>query len=242
MPRKNDQLDDWMPDSRRDQRRSSREVSRGVRNPSKKSKPVKGLKLRIIGGDFRGRPVAYHGANFTRPMQDKTRESLFNILGRRVRGTQVVDLFGGTGVLAIESVSRGATSATVVEQNTRAAETIRSTTEKLGIASRVHVVTGDAFRVGPPLLDHSAEPEDVMPAPKVVYFCPPYAMWVEATERLFSLLRTAIDHCPMGSVLVTESDRDFDPESLPGRGWDLRRYGSTTLGFYEPAKICGGDL
>ena len=243
MPRKTDHPDDWMPESGRDRQRVSKEISRGVRTGTKRSKKsAKGVKLRIIGGDMRGRSVPYHGADFTRPMQDKLRESLFNILGRRVKGTQAIDLFGGTGVLGIESISRGASSAVVVEQNTRAADVIRSSGAALDLQTRLTVITGDAFRIGPELICGPGICEDELPTPKVIYFCPPYRLWVEAADRMLSLVRTAIDYCPLGSVLVTESDRDFDPTLLPGKNWDLRRYGSTILGFYEPAQVCGGDL
>ena len=65
---------------------------------------------------MRGRTVVYHGAEFTRPMKDSVRESLFNIIGPRIKGSAVVDLFAGTGAVAFESLSRGASSASAIEK------------------------------------------------------------------------------------------------------------------------------
>ena len=72
-----------------------------------KTTPVTGT-LRVIGGVLRGRLIAYSGEMCTRPMKQRVREATFNLLGPRVVGTQVIDLFAGTGALAWEALSRGA--------------------------------------------------------------------------------------------------------------------------------------
>ena len=122
---------------------------------SRKTKKVRGVKLRVIGGDMRGRTFAYHGESFTRPMKDKIRESLFNILGQSVRGARVADLFAGTGALAIEALSRKAEFAVAIEPNARASHQIRKSLQGLGLERRTEVITGDAFRVAPRLFEQS---------------------------------------------------------------------------------------
>ena len=63
--------------------------------------------MRIIGGDARGRTLVAPAGEKTRPTQDYVRESLFNIIGSRIRDANVLDLFGGTGAMALEALSRG---------------------------------------------------------------------------------------------------------------------------------------
>ncbi|MEM9826786.1 MAG: RsmD family RNA methyltransferase [Planctomycetota bacterium] len=125
------------------------------RGPAKK---LRGVSLRIIGGDLRGRPIAYHGERFTRPMKDKIRESLFNILGNSLRDAIVLDLFAGTGALAMEAISRGARCGIAIEQRVPAAETIRKTLQTFGIDQRLRVMIGDAFRLGPAMLESCQQP------------------------------------------------------------------------------------
>lgn len=245
MPRKNDRVEDWHPDSGRDTRRVTKEMAQGFQASGKRGrkKTVKGVKLRVIGGDMRGRPIPYHGDDLTRPMKDKTREALFNILGKTLGGTVAIDLFSGTGALAIESISRGSSRAIAIEQNTRAADMIRSTGQSLGIEDKLNVITGDAFRVAPALVGSAGvDDPDTMPPPQIVYVCPPYVMWKSEAQRLIEIVRGAVDRCPIGSWVVIETERWFDVETLPGSNWDIRGYGNTVLGFYRPAMVCGGDL
>jgi 16S rRNA (guanine966-N2)-methyltransferase len=204
------------------------------RKPSAAAKPSK---LRVIGGQLRGRTIQYHGAAFTRPMKDNIRENLFNILGSATRGAVCIDLFAGTGALAFESLSRGAKEAVVVEQHRDAVRYIRQTAESLDVASRIRLITGDAFRLAPQLL---APPED--DTPWVVFLCPPYALWEEALDRLVGIIEMVLNNAPPGSVLVAETEKKFPADRLPSGDWDLREYGGTRLAFIEPAIRCGLSL
>ncbi len=195
------------------------------------------IKLRIIGGRFRGRPVQYRGDRATRPMRDSVRENLFNILGKSgVTGVIAWDLFSGTGVLGMEAVSRGASRAVCIEWNRPAAKTIEASAAELGMDDRVEVLMGDAFRLGPEKME-----EETDDTPWLVFFSPPYAFWTEQEATMCGLVRWVARRAPLGSVLVTESDRNWDPERLPGEGWDVRTYGHTQLAFFEPQLLCGMD-
>ena len=130
-------------------------------------------------------------------MKDNIRENLFNILGRAVRGAVCFDLFAGTGALAFESLSRGATSARVVEQNRHAIEVIRKTTNRLGLEHRMEILSGDAFKIAGRLL--MPPPNDT---PWIVFVCPPYVLWEESLEGLRAIIQSTLDHAPPGSVLV----------------------------------------
>ena len=198
------------------------------------SKPGKPTKLRVIGGDMRGRIIHYHGEEFTRPMKDNIRENLFNILLKAVKGSICFDLFGGTGAMAFESLSRGAASAILVEQNRQAVKFIRKTADTLDLESRLRVVTGDTFRLAGNLL---APPRD--DTPWIVFLCPPYILWEESLEDLNRIIQLTLDNAPPGSVLVAETEKKFDATKLPQGEWDFREYGGTRLAFIEPAMKCG---
>lgn len=213
---------------------ASRSASGKAAKAGQAGKPTK---LRIIGGEFRGRRIDYHGAAFTRPMKDNIRENLFNILGSAVRGAIAFDLFAGTGALAFEALSRGAQSAILVEQNRHAVTYLRSTAETLGVSRRVDVLTGDAFRIGATRL--TCPEEDT---PWIVFLCPPYVLWQEAFPDLRGLILRFLEHAPLGSVLVAEMEKGFGVEALPPGNWDFRVYGNTRLGFIESEPRCGLNL
>ncbi len=186
---------------------------------------------------MRGRTIVYHGEEFTRPMKDNIRENVFNILHRAAKGAICFDLFAGTGAMAFESISRGADSAIVVEQNRRAIRFIRETAESLEIESKIRLVNADTFGVagmllGPPSTD----------TPWIVFLCPPYILWHESLEQLCEIIRTVQVNAPPGSVLMVETEKSFDQDKLPAGDWDRRTYGNTTLGFIEPAQVCGMNL
>jgi 16S rRNA (guanine966-N2)-methyltransferase len=105
--------------------------------------------MRVIAGIWRGRRLVAPTGTDTRPTSDRVRESLFSsltsLLGPDLGGGAVLDAFSGSGALALESLSRGCSSATMVESDRKAVTTIRSNVESLGAAGQAHVVTGDIF-------------------------------------------------------------------------------------------------
>ena len=96
--------------------------------------------MRIIAGKWRGRPIEAPPGVGTRPTADRVRETLFSMLASRLgdfEGLRVADLFAGSGALGFEALSRGAASATFVENNSKAAAVIRRNAEKLGVLANV---------------------------------------------------------------------------------------------------------
>jgi len=96
--------------------------------------------MRIIAGKWRGRPIEAPPGIGTRPTADRVRETLFSMLASRLgdfEGLQVADLFAGSGALGFEALSRGAASATFVENNSNAAAVIRRNAERLGVFADV---------------------------------------------------------------------------------------------------------
>ncbi|HEX2256109.1 MAG TPA: 16S rRNA (guanine(966)-N(2))-methyltransferase RsmD [Afifellaceae bacterium] len=109
--------------------------------------------MRIVGGEFRGRPLAGPRGMAVRPTSDRLRETLFNILqhayGLPKPETRVLDLFAGTGALGLEALSRGAASALFVELGVEGRGLIRRNIEALGLGGRTRILRRDATRLGP---------------------------------------------------------------------------------------------
>ncbi len=177
------------------------------------------LGLRIIGGTFRGRKLDYSGDPRTRPMKDRLREAVFNLIGPSVVGSAAIDLFAGTGALGFEALSRGAQRAVFVERHIPTAALIRRNAANLGLdASRHNVAGGSAF-----LWQPGAElPSNI---PWIVFCSPPWEFFHTRTAEMLHLIARLADHCPPGSVMVVEADDRFDMALLPQpRRWDIRPY------------------
>ncbi|MGO8687676.1 MAG: 16S rRNA (guanine(966)-N(2))-methyltransferase RsmD [Candidatus Dormibacteria bacterium] len=107
---------------------------------------------RITGGEWRGRPLTTPRGMVVRPTRGMVRQALFNILGARVSGARVVDLYAGAGSLGFEALSRGAARATFVDQRAQSLALIAATARRFGCEERVELVTADAvawLRRGP---------------------------------------------------------------------------------------------
>jgi len=111
--------------------------------------------MRIIAGQWRGRPIAAPKGDATRPTADRTREALFSMLASRIgsfEGLAVADLFAGSGALGLEALSRGAASCLFVEQDRAALDTLRANIAKLdarGAQVRAQSVLGLGPAVAP---------------------------------------------------------------------------------------------
>jgi len=108
--------------------------------------------MRVVGGRFKGRPLAGPRSNAIRPTSDRMRESLFNILAHGYdlpdEGTRVLDLFAGTGALGLEAISRGAASALFFDTGVEARALIRQNIESLGLTGVARIFRRDATKAG----------------------------------------------------------------------------------------------
>ncbi len=101
--------------------------------------------MRVISGTARGRKLKELQGMDTRPTTDKVKESMFNIIQFEIEGRKVLDLFGGTGQLGIEALSRGAQRCTFVDQRREAAALIRENLKMVGFEDRAKVVQGESL-------------------------------------------------------------------------------------------------
>ncbi|HWB10143.1 MAG TPA: RsmD family RNA methyltransferase [Pirellulales bacterium] len=177
--------------------------------------------VRIIGGVLRGRRLEYPGDPRTRPMKDRVREAVFNLLGD-VEGMTAVDLFAGTGALGFEALSRGAIGAVFVEQHFPTADAIGKNAALLGLADRCQVVPADTlvwFR------RPSRLPELTGDRPWLVFCSPPYELFVSRRDDVLHLLQQLWQAAPRGSAFVVEADDRFDFSLLPQpERWLARSY------------------
>ncbi len=197
--------------------------------------------LRIIGGTLGGRKLKYSGDPRTRPMKERVREAIFNLLGPTVRGKYAIDLFAGTGALAFEAVSRGAVGATLIERHFPSARLIRETASVLEIDHITDVTPGNAFvwlrrfltdELPPTKIIHTTPPRET---PWVVFVSPPYTLYVEQIGHMLTMIGSLVDHAPAGSILVVECDHRFDLQLLPHSDhWRVRKY--------SPAVVATLDL
>ena len=180
-------------------------------------------RLRIIGGRHRGRLLVYSGDPRTRPMKERVREAVFNLLADSVAGKHAIDLFAGTGALGLEAISRGATGATLLERHFPTAQLIRANATQLGLDAQVEVIAANAFY----WVRKQWKPSQ---QPLVVFCCPPYDFYVERQSEMLDLIGAFAIRAPAASTLVVECDDRFDVAHLPESiAWDVRRYPPATL-------------
>lgn len=183
--------------------------------------------LRIIGGQFRGRKLAYSGDLRVRPMKDRVREAVFNLLGPAVKEKHAVDLFAGTGALGLEALSRGAARATLIERHYPTVALIRQNVAALGLDAICDVVPANVFL----WVDH---PDELGRIPWVVFSSPPYDFYVERHDEMLDLLSRLIRAAPAESLFVVESDERFSFNALPDpSAWDVRAYPPAVIGIYR---------
>jgi 16S rRNA (guanine966-N2)-methyltransferase len=176
--------------------------------------------MRVIAGVYRGRELTAPRGRGTRPTSDRVREALFSILGD-VEGAHVLDLFAGSGALAIEAVSRGAAHATLVDSSRAAVAAIARNLQRLGIDATVHRGSALAF------LQQAAVSKRQY---DLVFLDPPYR---DAGSLSGQLTTALVPVLAAEARVVAESDRR-EPLGLGLELLDQRRYGDTLIQIHGP--------
>jgi 16S rRNA (guanine966-N2)-methyltransferase len=177
-----------------------------------RTQPAPG-KVRIIGGRWRGTRLPVAEMAGLRPTSDRARETLFNWLQPALPGARVLDLFAGSGALGLESLSRGAREAVLVERDRAAAESLRQVVARLHAQAEAQVVAADA----PAFLRTPLQGRF-----DIVFVDPPFAagLWPQVFAALPPWLAEA-------AWLYVESPADADADAAPGPGFALHREGRT---------------
>ncbi|HEY5729597.1 MAG TPA: 16S rRNA (guanine(966)-N(2))-methyltransferase RsmD [Anaerolineales bacterium] len=184
------------------------------------------MTLRVIAGKAKGRKLKTVEGDTTRPITDRVKESLFNILGGDVIESNWWDLFGGTGAVGIEALSRGASFVQFTDLKREPIEIIKSNVEHCGFASQSEIRRADAFAYLAGQSDRKFE---------YIYIAPPQYkdMWSKALELLDENLDWLADD---GWVIVQIAPREYrtsTPAVVNLEEFDQRKYGSTLLVFYQ---------
>jgi 16S rRNA (guanine(966)-N(2))-methyltransferase RsmD len=181
--------------------------------------------MRVIAGKAKGRRLESVPGDAVRPITDRAKEALFSILSDEIRGATMLDLFGGTGGVGIEALSRGAERVVFVERYKPALKVIGHNLQRTGLAERAYVVRGDAFKY---LRKENVGPFDV------IYVAPPQykGLWLEALKIIDARPELLTQS---GQVIVQINPTEYEELELENlRMFDTRTYGSVQLDFYAP--------
>lgn len=192
--------------------------------------------MRIIAGEWRSRKLVQPDLTTTRPMPDRLKQSIFDMLGAHFERPgefpplSVGDVFSGSGSMGLEALSRGAARCTFFERDRKALAALRENIIALGAADRAEVVTGDAWREG--VHDPAGRPFDL------IFLDPPYRDSQDASQngparRFLQRIAQREDNLPM-IVLHHEAGVEFIlADDDPWRVQDTRRMGSSRATIFS---------
>lgn len=194
--------------------------------------------MRVVTGEAKGRKLKAPKTTGTRPIIDRVKTALFDILSTRVEDARFLDLFAGTGSVGIEALSRGAASATFIEMSHSVLKLVRENLKITSLADRAETIHADAFKflqncqnekgAGKPL-------QQPCPQYDIIYVAPP--QYHEMAARALGILDTSPLVAESGLVII-----QIHPKERAGVAavpltrlqlTDERKYGSTVLMFYE---------
>ncbi len=181
--------------------------------------------MRIIGGQAKGIRLKSLKDNNTRPTSDRVKESIFNILAVKIHDATVLDLFSGTGNLGLESVSRGASRAYLIEHNKMASKIIQENIDKTKFNNSVELITNDVFKAIKHLRTIGEEFD-------IIFMDPPYCKGfiIPTIESIFlnKLLKAN------GTIVVEHDTKDNIPDNIEDfKKFRQKKYGNTMVSFFD---------
>jgi len=182
--------------------------------------------VRIIAGEFRGRKLLPPASETTRPVTDRVKQSVFDILNPLIPGAVVYDCFAGTGSMGLECLSRGAAQVTFFEADRGATDRLRKNIHTLKVDDRSVVVPRDLFRwISEPTSHGGAT---------LVFLDPPYRFLRERADDLRSWARhVAARHLAPGGTVIFRHDAADVLALPPMQVVDVRTYGGMTVEFLQ---------
>lgn len=179
--------------------------------------------MRIIAGQFRSRVILPpEDDRTTRPITDRVKQSLFDILAPLLEDAIVYDCFAGTGSMGLESLSRGAKRAVFFEADRSALGRLKKNIASLGVESRSTVIPGDLFKY------FQATPAPPEPA-RIVFLDPPYRFLNEQPDRLVKLAERLHGHLAPDGLVSFRHDAADTLALPPLEPADVRTYGGMTI-------------
>lgn len=178
--------------------------------------------MRVIGGTAKGRALKSVPGDSTRPILDRVKAPLFDILRPYLPGMSMLDLFGGTGAVGIEALSQGAEHCVFLDTNARAVATIKDNLATTDLSEKAEVRHTDAFVY----LRNTAKSFDL------IFVAPPQykGIWVEAMRIIAERPHLIADE---GQIIVQIDPKEYEALELTSfREVRQKRYGNTILVFY----------
>jgi 16S rRNA (guanine966-N2)-methyltransferase len=184
------------------------------------------MSLRVIAGKAKGRKLKSVPGDTTRPITDRAKESLFNILAGDVMDSNWWDLFAGTGAVGIEALSRGAAFVRFTDMNRAPIDTINFNVEHCGFKMQAEIRRADAFA------SLVATPHKKF---EYIYIAPPQYkdMWLKALELVDDNITWLAEDAWVIVQIAPREYRVAKPELKHLEEFEQRKYGSTLLVFYE---------
>jgi len=179
--------------------------------------------MRIISGTCRGKKLMPLEGRKIRPTSDRIKETVFNILGHRVKNAQVLDLFAGTGALGLEALSRGAAHAVFVDACADACNIIRQNIDHCRFSQHANVVHHDIFSV----FSVSAIPSKCF---DLIFMDPPYNR--DYVKKIFEKQEVALLLSDGGILVAEHAAKENLPDTLNGLDiFRQKKYSRTTISF-----------
>jgi 16S rRNA (guanine966-N2)-methyltransferase len=176
--------------------------------------------MRIIAGEFRGRKLIAPATDATRPVTDRVKQSLFDIINPLIENARVYDCFAGTGSMGLECLSRGAAHVTFFEADRSAVTGLRGNIATLQLAGRTRIVSSDLFR----WFKDAQEPAE---KPNLIFLDPPYRFLRERPDDLRQLaMAFATRHMNAETTVIFRHDTGDSLPLPPLVQADVREYGS----------------
>ncbi len=180
--------------------------------------------LRVIGGKAGGLRLKSVPGTGTRPITDRVKEALFNILGADIQDSSILDIFAGTGAVGIEALSRGAAFARMLDLNRLAIQTIHANLDHTHLSANAEVIQVDSISY------IQRQPNKKF---DYIYIAPPQykQMWLQTLQKLDTQPGWLVDN---GWIIVQIHPVEYEPIQLVNYvEIDQRKYGSTLLVFFE---------
>jgi 16S rRNA (guanine966-N2)-methyltransferase len=197
--------------------------------------------MRIIAGEFRGRKLLPPESDLTRPITDRAKQSLFDILNPLIPDAVVYDCFAGTGSMGLECLSRGAARALFLEADRSAADRLRRNIQTLAVGGRSQVVGGDLFawferRVAGSGVRDAGQPGNPNPdAADLLFLDPPYRFLNEHPQKLQQLaVKLVRRHLNPAATVIFRHDAADALALPPLKTYDVRIYGSMMIELLRP--------
>lgn len=184
--------------------------------------------MRVIAGTLRGRKLCAPAGDETRPITDRAKQSLFDILAPLIPGARVYDLFAGTGSMGIECLSRGADHATFFELGRSAVDGLKANLASFGLEKQSTIVRGDLFG----WFAKAAAPAGRI---NLVFLDPPYRFVADRPQKLKQLAEKLRAHLSDEGLVVFRHDAR-DHLELPALArYDRRQYGGMIIELLQAA-------